>query len=77
MNIKFGFILLFFFKLKLSTGQNVHAMQYTTVNVNVGTHKRTAESKNGVNRGYLVVPKGKQIGYSRVRNKHTGTLINF
>ena len=30
--------------------------------VNVGTHKKTAESKNHVNRGYLVVLKGTEIG---------------
>ena len=29
--------------------------------VNVGTHKKTAESKTRVNRGYLVVLKGRKI----------------
>ena len=30
--------------------------------VNVGTHKKTAESENHVNRGKLVVLKGRKIG---------------
>ena len=30
--------------------------------VNVWTHKKTAESENRVNRGYLVVLKGRKIG---------------
>jgi hypothetical protein len=30
--------------------------------VNVGTHKKTAESENCVNQGYLVVLKGRKIG---------------
>ena len=30
--------------------------------VNMGTHKKTAESKNHINRGYLVVLKGRKIG---------------
>ena len=29
--------------------------------VNVGTHKKAAESKNRINRGYLVVLKGRKI----------------
>ena len=29
--------------------------------VNVGTHKKTAESKNTLNQGYLVVLKGRKI----------------
>jgi hypothetical protein len=34
-----------------------HSSIYT---VNVGTHKKDAESKNSVNRGYLVVLKGRK-----------------
>jgi hypothetical protein len=30
--------------------------------VNVGTHNKNSESKNSVNRGYLVVLKGRKIG---------------
>ena len=30
--------------------------------VNVGTHKKAAESKNRINRGYLVVLKGRKMG---------------
>ena len=36
-----------------------HSLIYA---VNVGTHKKTRRSKNRVNRGYLVVLKGRKIG---------------
>ena len=36
-----------------------HSLIYT---VNVGTHKKTAESEKRVNRGYLVVLKGRKMG---------------
>ena len=32
--------------------------------VNVGTKKKNRRSKNHVNRGYLVVLKGRKIGYN-------------
>ena len=38
-------------------------VQYTGIRVNVGTHKKTVESKNPVNRGFLVFStKGEKIG---------------
>ena len=30
--------------------------------VNVATHEKTVESKNRINRGYLVVLKGRKVG---------------
>ena len=42
---------------------------YSTIYaVNVWTHKKTAESKNSVNQGYLVVLKGRIIGYNYKRS---------
>ena len=39
--------------------ENKHSLIYAA---NVGTHKKTAESKNRVNQGYFVVLKGSKIG---------------
>ena len=38
-----------------------HSLIYT---VNVGTHKKPAESKNCINQDYLEVLKGRKIGYN-------------
>ena len=37
---------------------------YSSYAVNAGTHKKTAESENRVNQGYLVVLKGRKIEYN-------------
>ena len=45
--------------LKTCESKYRHSLIYA---VNVGTHKKLAESKNCVNRGYLLVLKGRKIG---------------
>ena len=48
-----------FKKLGATFGNYRHSLIHA---VNVGTHKKTTESKNRVNRGYLVVLMGRKIG---------------
>ena len=49
----------YFYEIAFGSLYYRHSLIYA---VNVGTHKKPAESENQVNQGYLVVLKGRKIG---------------